>query len=143
TDTAIVVGLTVCPCVGELIPTVGGVASIPGFGFPPLDEEEERASEDAKDVVVTPEPCVSKSEEITSGTLLTRSASSATKPLLRVVLRAAWLLFICCGVDSDCSFLQAVHRMATTISDTNVVKVFRDFIFLLDFKCLIIELATT
>ena len=79
TDTVIVFGSTSCPWCGDVILTAGGVASIPGFGFLPFDSIE------TTEELVIAERCAKKSEDIAKGTLLTSWASSATKPLLRLL----------------------------------------------------------
>src|SRR5262249_15189174 len=112
TETVVVVASSVCPCVGELILTLGGTIS-PRPGFRPFEEE-------ATEELVIIGPRVNKSDEITNGTLLTRKASSSTTPLLRAWVNG-WL------PGMDCSFLQAVKTKTITVT-ARVVSSLRVFI---------------
>src|SRR4030095_3960953 len=98
TATVILTASSVCPWVGEVIVTLGGVTSGPftiGFGgrLPFISE-----------------PCVSRADEIINGTLLTTWGSSSTTPPLRT-----WLDCGCWMTDCDTSFLQEVQTRVTAI----------------------------
>jgi hypothetical protein len=113
----------------------GGVASprlppppLIGFGLRAFSNNDKVSLEEPE--TVSPDELLrSRSEEIMNGTLLTNCGSSSITPLGRAMEAELF-----CGCEADCSFLQELKRRTATISNSAVVKVFRDFILFLDLK---------